>query len=44
MVSETTRNEMVWYACEHCGLMFDAEDEARRHEEHCDSEDPSYVQ
>jgi len=44
MVSTTTRDDMTWYECEECGLLFDDEGDARQHEEHCDDEDPSYIQ
>lgn len=44
MVAETERDDMIWYKCEGCGLMFDDPDDAKQHEETCDSEDPSYIQ
>lgn len=44
MVSETTRDEMTWYRCESCGLMFDSRIDAREHEKVCDAEEPSYIQ
>lgn len=44
MVTTTTRDEMTWYQCEECGLLFDREEDAREHEKHCDAEDPSYIQ
>lgn len=44
MVIQTERDDMTWYKCEGCGLMFDEEEDARQHEENCDSEDPSYIQ
>lgn len=44
MVVTTERDDMTWYRCEECGLMFDAESDAEAHEEHCDSEGPSYIQ
>jgi rubredoxin len=44
MVSTTTRNEMTWYECEHCGLLFDAQEDARQHEQNCNAEGPSYIQ
>jgi rubredoxin len=44
MVSETTRNEMMWYECEACGLLFDSEEDAQQHEQNCDAEGPSYIQ
>ena len=39
MVVQTERDEMTWYKCESCGLMFDSPDE-----QNCDAEDPSYIQ
>jgi uncharacterized C2H2 Zn-finger protein len=44
MVAVTERDDATWYRCEECGLMFDTRDEARQHEEHCDAEEPSYIQ
>jgi len=46
MVSTTTRDDMTWYECEKCGLMFDNTEDAKQHEENCDGEDadPSYIQ
>lgn len=44
MVTTTTRNEITWYECEFCGLLFDAKADAKKHEENCDAEDPSYIQ
>lgn len=44
MVVETERDDMTWYQCEQCGLMFDNRDDATEHEKHCDSEEPSYIQ
>ena len=44
MVVETVRDGVTWHECEHCGLMFDDEEEARQHEERCDAEDPNYLQ
>ncbi|SDE78383.1 DUF7128 family protein [Halorientalis regularis] len=44
MVVQTQRDEVTWYKCEACGLMFDAKDDARQHESDCDGEDPSYIQ
>lgn len=44
MVSAVEKDDMTWYECEECGLMFDDRDDARQHEEHCDAEDPSYLQ
>ena len=44
MVVQTQRDEVTWYKCEDCGLMFDDEDDARQHESDCNGEDPSYIQ
>lgn len=44
MVSRTVQDDVTWYECEKCGLMFDDEEDARAHEENCDAEDPSYIQ
>lgn len=44
MVTETERDDMVWYECDDCGLMFDNEQDAREHEKNCDAEEPSYIQ
>jgi rubredoxin len=44
MVSTTTRDEMTWYVCDACGLMFDSKDDAKQHEANCDAEEPSYIQ
>ena len=44
MVVETERDDMIWYECEQCGLLFDNRDDARNHEENCDSEEPAYLQ
>lgn len=44
MVTTEQRDDMTWFKCEDCGLLFDTEEEAERHEEGCDSEDPSYLQ
>ena len=44
MVVTTERDEMTWFKCETCGLMFDDRDDAKQHEENCDDEDPSYLQ
>lgn len=44
MVKETTRDGMTWYECEKCGLLFDAVEDAKSHEQNCDAEDPSYIQ
>lgn len=44
MVTETVRDDMMWYQCEECGLLFDDDTDARQHEENCDAEEPSYLQ
>lgn len=44
MVATTERDDMTWYECEECGLLFDAEEDASQHETACDAEDPSYIQ
>lgn len=44
MVSETERDEMTWYECEACGLLFDAKEDAKQHEANCDAEEPTYIQ
>ncbi|WP_423744720.1 hypothetical protein V5735_01345 (plasmid) [Haladaptatus sp. SPP-AMP-3] len=44
MVVRTERDDATWYQCEQCGLMFDDRSDAEQHEEHCDAEDPSYIQ
>lgn len=44
MVVETERDDMIWFQCERCGLMFDNQDDAREHEQTCDAEEPSYIQ
>jgi len=44
MVVTTERDDMTWYRCEECGLMFDEQHDAEQHETNCDSEDPSYIQ
>lgn len=44
MVATTQRDGTTWFECEHCGLLFDDESDARTHEETCDAEEPSYIQ
>lgn len=44
MVSTTTRDGMTWYECDYCGLLFDSEEDARKHEQNCDAEEPAYIQ
>ncbi len=43
MVVETERDDMTWYECEECGLMFEDHGDAETHEETCDAEGPSYI-
>lgn len=44
MVTATRRDDMTWYACEACGLLFAERDEAETHEESCEGDDPDYLQ
>ncbi|MFC7137138.1 DUF7128 family protein [Halobaculum litoreum] len=44
MVTATERDEMTWYRCDACGLLLSDQTDAEQHEEHCDAEDPSYLQ
>ncbi len=44
MVVQTERDDMTWFRCEACGLMFDDREEATKHEDNCDAEGPSYIQ
>lgn len=44
MVTTTQRDQMTWYQCEECGLLFDDEQDANQHEATCDAEEPSYLQ
>ncbi|MFB6302591.1 MAG: hypothetical protein ABEH78_07005 [Haloferacaceae archaeon] len=44
MVTTTQRDDMTWYECEVCGLLFDAREDAEQHEGNCDAEEPSYLQ
>lgn len=44
MVSVTERDDMTWYRCEECGLLFDVESDAEQHEASCDAEEPPYYQ
>lgn len=44
MVVETERDDVTWWKCERCGMMFDSREDARDHEKTCDAEDPSYLQ
>ncbi|WP_281259882.1 DUF7128 family protein [Halalkaliarchaeum desulfuricum] len=44
MVTTTQRDDMTWYQCEECGLLFDERADAEKHEKTCDAEEPSYLQ
>ncbi len=44
MVEQTERDDMTWFVCEKCGMMFDDRDDAEQHEANCDAEGPSYIQ
>jgi hypothetical protein len=44
MVTQVERDDMTWYSCEDCGLMFDRTEDAEQHEECCDAEEPAYLQ
>jgi len=44
MVSTVERDGQTWYQCDECGLLLDDETDAKAHEEHCDAEEPSYLQ
>lgn len=44
MVTTTERDEMTWYECEVCGLLFDAREDATQHESGCEDAEPSYHQ
>ncbi|WP_255470249.1 MULTISPECIES: hypothetical protein [unclassified Halorhabdus] len=44
MVQTTQRDDMTWYQCEQCGMLFDEQADARQHEDTCDAEEPSYIQ
>jgi uncharacterized C2H2 Zn-finger protein len=44
MVVETERDDMTWYKCEGCGMLFDDPEDARKHEANCDHEEPTYLQ
>ena len=38
MVEQVERDGVDWFACEHCGLMFDHPEDARTHEDGCSGE------
>jgi uncharacterized C2H2 Zn-finger protein len=44
MVVKTQREDGTWFECEHCGMLFDSQDDARQHERNCDEEEPTYIQ
>ncbi|WP_302928748.1 DUF7128 family protein [Natronocalculus amylovorans] len=44
MVTQTKRDDGVWFQCEKCGLLLDDQIDAKRHEEACDAKDPTYFQ
>lgn len=44
MVSKTVRDDGTFFECESCGMLFEAREDAREHEKHCDAEEPSYIQ
>jgi rubredoxin len=44
MVAETQRDDMTWYECEACGLLFDDREDCQAHEANCDAEEPAYIQ
>lgn len=44
MVVQTQRDDATWYECETCGLLFDDQEDAKKHEEQCDGEEPTYIQ
>ncbi|MGM0605743.1 MAG: DUF7128 family protein [Halobacteriota archaeon] len=43
MVTRTERDDGTWFKCDKCGLLLDDETDAKRHEENCDAEDPTYL-
>jgi hypothetical protein len=44
MVVQTERDDVTWFKCEGCGMLFDDQDDASQHEANCDAEEPSYIQ
>jgi uncharacterized C2H2 Zn-finger protein len=44
MVSRTKRDGETWYECDECGMLFDDEGDAEKHEANCDTDSPSYLQ
>ena len=43
MVNRVERDDTTWFSCEDCGLMFGYEEDAERHEEGCDGNEPTYL-
>ena len=44
MVVQTQQDGATWFECEHCGLLLDDRADAETHEDHCDEEEPTYIQ
>ncbi|WP_255473066.1 hypothetical protein [Halorubrum sp. JWXQ-INN 858] len=44
MVTTTRRDDMTWFACEACGLLFDDRADAETHERSCEGDEPDYLQ
>ncbi|ELZ85955.1 putative C2H2 zinc finger DNA-binding protein [Haloferax elongans ATCC BAA-1513] len=44
MVATTQKDGSTWYRCEECDMLFDLEEDAKAHEEYCDTDSPSYLQ
>jgi hypothetical protein len=44
IVTQTEREDGTWFACDGCGMLFDARENAEQHETDCDGEEPSYIQ
>ena len=44
MVSTAEREDGTWYKCDGCGMLFDSKEDAKAHEENCDTDSPSYIQ
>jgi uncharacterized C2H2 Zn-finger protein len=44
MVSTTERDGTEWYQCDECEMLFDSREDAKAHEENCDTDSPSYLQ
>ena len=41
---QTELGDGTWVACDGCGMLFDARENAEQHETDCDGEEPSYIQ